>query len=126
MRTQPRGVPEDGSPTVEPPEHRSFLGRVISRVISDGSLTKKASLNAAASTAEQVARIIAGLLISPFLLTKLGDYLFGVWQFLQRLIGHCRRGQSGLCTRVGRGIRLSRRIVGRTGRWRRGQGGLCT
>jgi O-antigen/teichoic acid export membrane protein len=88
VRTQPRGVPEDGSPTVEPPEHRSFLGRVISRVISDGSLTKKASLNAAASTAEQVARIIAGLLISPFLLTKLGDYLFGVWQFLQRLIGH--------------------------------------
>ena len=88
MRTQPREVPGDGSPPVEPPEHRGPLGRAIFRLISDGSLTKKASLNAAASTAEQIARIIAGLLISPFLLTKLGDYLFGVWQFLQRLIGH--------------------------------------
>ena len=88
MRTQRRGVPEDGAPTVVPPEQLGALGRAIARLISDGSLTKKASLNAAASTAEQVARIIAGLLISPFLLTKLGDYLFGVWQFLQRLIGH--------------------------------------
>ncbi len=87
MRTRPRGIPDDGSPTVEPPEQRGPLGRLISRLISDGSLTKKASLNAAASTAEQVARIIAGLLISPFLLTKLGDYLFGVWQFLT--LGTC-------------------------------------
>jgi O-antigen/teichoic acid export membrane protein len=80
--------PDDASPVVEPVPSRHALRRIIGRVISDGSLTKKASLNAAASTAEQGARIIAGLLISPFLLTRLGDYAFGIWQFLQRLIGH--------------------------------------
>ena len=64
------------------------LGRVVARVVSDGSLTKKASLNAAASTAEQIARIVAGLIISPLLLTRLGDTAFGIWQVLQRLIGH--------------------------------------
>jgi O-antigen/teichoic acid export membrane protein len=64
------------------------LGRMVSRVVSDGSLTKKASLNAAASTAEQGARIVAGLIISPILLTQLGDVVFGIWQVLQRLIGH--------------------------------------
>ncbi len=67
---------------------KSAPGRVISRIISDGSLTKKASLNAAASTAEQIARIIAGLLITPFLVTRLGDAAYGIWQVLQRLIGH--------------------------------------
>jgi len=69
-------------------EHRPVLGRVVSRVLSDGSLTKKASLNAVAATAEQIARIIAGLIITPFLVTSLGDAVFGVWQVLQRLIGH--------------------------------------
>jgi O-antigen/teichoic acid export membrane protein len=87
---QPEHVPDEEPPpgveTVARTE--GALGRVISRVMSDKSLTKKASLNAAASTGEQVARIIAGLLISPFLLHMLGDDLFGVWQFLQRLIGH--------------------------------------
>jgi O-antigen/teichoic acid export membrane protein len=64
------------------------LGRAVARVVSDGSLTKKASLNAAASTAEQVARIAAGLIITPILLTHLGRSAFGIWQVLQRLIGH--------------------------------------
>ena len=86
---QPSEGPDDPTIVGTVPERRAgFLRRATSRIISDGSLTKKASLNAAASTAEQVARIIAGLLISPFLLTKLGDYSYGVWQFLQRLIGH--------------------------------------
>jgi O-antigen/teichoic acid export membrane protein len=69
------------------PRRRGLRG-VVLRVISDGSLTKKASLNAAASTAEQIARIAAGLIISPILLTRLGDAAFGTWQVLQRLIGH--------------------------------------
>ena len=69
-------------------EQRTVLGRAVSRVLSDGSLTKKASLNAVASTAEQIARIIAGLVITPFLVTRLGDALYGTWQVLQRLIGH--------------------------------------
>jgi O-antigen/teichoic acid export membrane protein len=76
---------EDATPVAEA---KGRLGRVVSRVISDGSLTKKASLNAAASTAEQIARIVAGLIISPILLTRLGDSAYGIWQVLQRLIGH--------------------------------------
>lgn len=67
---------------------RSLVGRALSRFLSDGSLTKKASLNAVASTAEQAARIFAGLLITPFIVTRLGDTLYGTWQVLQRLIGH--------------------------------------
>ena len=76
---------EDATPAAEA---KGRLGRAVSRVISDGSLTKKASLNAAASTAEQIARIVAGLIISPILLTRLGDSAYGIWQVLQRLIGH--------------------------------------
>jgi O-antigen/teichoic acid export membrane protein len=76
---------EDATPAAEP---KGRFGRAVSRVISDGSLTKKASLNAAASTAEQIARIVAGLIISPILLTRLGDSAYGIWQVLQRLIGH--------------------------------------
>ncbi len=66
----------------------SRVGRVVARVMSDGSLTKKASLNAVASTAEQAARIVAGLVITPFLVTGLGAATYGMWQVLQRLIGH--------------------------------------
>jgi O-antigen/teichoic acid export membrane protein len=71
-----------------PAEPRGRLGRAVARVVSDGSLTKKASLNAAASAADQISRIVAGLIISPILLTRLGDTAFGIWQVLQRLIGH--------------------------------------
>ncbi|HET9672189.1 MAG TPA: oligosaccharide flippase family protein, partial [Actinomycetota bacterium] len=74
-------------PPGTPPPRRGVRG-VVLRLTSDGSLTKKASLNAAASTAEQAARILAGLIISPILLSRLGDAAFGTWQVLQRLIGH--------------------------------------
>lgn len=70
------------------PEQRSVLSRIVSRILSDDTLTKKASLNAVASTAEQAARILAGLIITPFIVTRLGDALYGTWQVLQRLIGH--------------------------------------
>ena len=69
-------------------QQRTALRRATTRIMSDGSLTKKASLNAAASTAEQVARIIAGFVLTPFLVTRLGDAVYGTWQVLQRLIGH--------------------------------------
>ncbi len=75
-------------PGTFPPERKGLLTRAKGRVLSDGSLTKKASLNAAASTAEQVARVIAGFILTPFLVTRLGDAVFGVWQVLERLIGH--------------------------------------
>ena len=57
-------------------------------VLSDGSLTKKASLNAAAAAAEHIARTVIGLMVTPFLVSRLGAGLYGIWQVLQRLIGH--------------------------------------
>lgn len=69
-------------------EERTLVARALTRILSDQSLTKKASLNAVASTAEQAARILAGLIITPFIVTRLGDALYGTWQVLQRLIGH--------------------------------------
>jgi O-antigen/teichoic acid export membrane protein len=93
---QPTGSPPDAEPQEgsEPSAgngstpSKGVLSRATSRVLSDGSLTKKASLNAVASTAEQIARVIAGFVITPFLVTRLGDEVFGIWQVLQRLIGH--------------------------------------
>ena len=76
---------EDEAPAVEP---KGRLGRAVARVVSDNTLTKKASLNAAASTADQAAGIVAGLIINPILLTRLGDTGYGIWQVLQKLIGH--------------------------------------
>ena len=63
------------------------MTRVTSKIFTDGSLTKKASLNAVASAVDQSARTIANLVITPFLVTRLGDSVFGIWKVLQGLIG---------------------------------------
>jgi O-antigen/teichoic acid export membrane protein len=67
-------------------DQRTPVGRVTSRILSDGSLTKRASLNAVASGVDQGARTVANLLITPFLVTRLGDSVFGIWKVLQGLI----------------------------------------
>ena len=59
---------------------------LASRLMSDGSLTKKASLNAVAFSLDGLARIAVRLVITPFLLTTLGDTVFGIWQVLRKLI----------------------------------------
>jgi O-antigen/teichoic acid export membrane protein len=79
--------PDDGPPRRGDDRGRRRSG-FVGKLLSDGSLTKKASLNAAAATAEQVARTAIGLLVTPFLVTQLGASLYGIWQVLQRLIGH--------------------------------------
>lgn len=65
-----------------------LVTRVRSRVFSDGSLTKKASLNSVATALNQAARAIVGFVVNPVLLRYLGDTTFGTWQVVQRLIGH--------------------------------------
>jgi O-antigen/teichoic acid export membrane protein len=60
----------------------------LSQRFSDKSLTKKASLNALAAALDYGARLITGFLINPLLLAGLGDYLYGVWQILGRLIAY--------------------------------------
>lgn len=52
------------------------------------SLTKKAYLNAVASALDYGARLLVGFAINPLLVSGLGDYGYGVWQVLGRLIGY--------------------------------------
>lgn len=59
---------------------------MLNRVLSDGSLTKKASLNAVAAGVDQGARMLAKFLVTPFLVRTLGDTWYGVWQVLRNLI----------------------------------------
>lgn len=55
---------------------------------SDTSLTKKAYLNAIASALDYGARLVVAFVIIPWLVKGLGDYGYGVWQVLGRLIGY--------------------------------------
>jgi O-antigen/teichoic acid export membrane protein len=66
---------------------QGLLGRGATRLLSDGSLTKKASLNAIASGVDYAARVVVGLVLNPILLSRLGESMFGVWQVLLRLLG---------------------------------------
>lgn len=62
--------------------------KAIPKFFSEKSLTKKASLNALASTLDYVAHLIVAFLITPFMVTGLGDYCFGAWQILNRLVNY--------------------------------------
>ena len=62
--------------------------RYISKLFSDDSLTQRASLNALASILDYAANIIVGFVITPFLVAGLGDYYYGAWQILLRLVGY--------------------------------------
>ncbi len=64
-----------------------LMSRMRSRVFSDGSLTKKASLNLIATGLNQAARALVGFVVNPILLRYLGDVRFGNWQVVNRLIG---------------------------------------
>jgi len=65
-----------------------FDNKLLSRLFSDDNLTKKASLNAIASALDYGSRLIVGFLIQPIMVSGLGDYYYGVWQILLRLIGY--------------------------------------
>ena len=60
----------------------------IEKSVKPVSLTKKASLNALASTLDYGARLVVGFITNPLLVSGLGDYSYGVWQILGRLIGY--------------------------------------
>jgi len=60
----------------------------VSKWLSDESLTKKAYLNALAAGFDYGARLVVGFLVNPLLVAGLGDYLYGVWQILGRLIAY--------------------------------------
>jgi O-antigen/teichoic acid export membrane protein len=52
------------------------------------TLTGRASLNAIAGLIDYLAQIVVGLVVTPFLVRGLGSFTYGVWQVLQRLLGH--------------------------------------
>jgi O-antigen/teichoic acid export membrane protein len=64
-----------------------LLTRVRATLASDGSLTKKASLNAIAQALDYAARALSGFVVNPILLRALGQTGFGTWQVLLRLVG---------------------------------------
>ncbi len=55
--------------------------------LRDDTLSRKASLNAVAAILDYSARMVVGFLISPLLVSKLGDVVYGVYQTLGRLVG---------------------------------------
>lgn len=60
----------------------------VSGLLSDQGLTKKAYLNALTVILDYGASLIVGFLITPLMVTGLGNYSFGMWQVLNRLIGY--------------------------------------
>ena len=62
--------------------------KFISGLLSDKGLTKKAYLNALTVVLEYGASLIVGFLVTPLMVLGLGNYLFGMWQILNRLIGY--------------------------------------
>jgi O-antigen/teichoic acid export membrane protein len=62
--------------------------KFITGLFSDKSLTKKAYLNALTVMLEYAASLLVGFLITPLMVTGLGDYFFGLWQILNRLVGY--------------------------------------
>jgi len=67
---------------------RSPYIKFFSKLLSGHSLTRKASLNALAAVLDYAANLIVGFLITPFLVTGLGDYYYGAWQILKNMVGY--------------------------------------
>ena len=62
--------------------------KFISGLLSDNGLTKKAYLNALTVVLDYGASLIVGFIVTPLLVAGLGNYPFGMWQVLIRLIGY--------------------------------------
>ena len=61
---------------------------LITRILSDENLTKKAFLNSLASSLEYAAKLIIVFFVQPWLVNGLGDYFYGTWQILLRFVGY--------------------------------------
>ena len=78
--------PVDEIPVVRVRAPQDF--RLFSKLFSDRGLTKKASLNALAAALDDGSRLLVGFLITPLLVTGLGNFLYGSWRVLQELLGY--------------------------------------
>lgn len=64
------------------------LPRLIARILSEESLTKRASLNALSSALDYGARLVVAFVVTPWMVAGLGSYYYGIWQILNRLVGY--------------------------------------
>src|SRR5687768_11564437 len=62
--------------------------QIRTRLLADTSLTKKASLNAAAAILDYGAQALMGFILQPLLVAGLGDYMYGIWQIFIRQNGY--------------------------------------
>src|SRR5512141_1897508 len=62
--------------------------KLISGLLSDNGLTKKAYLNALTVMLDYAASVLVGFLVTPIMVAGLGNYLFGMWQVLNRMVGY--------------------------------------
>ncbi|HMB24542.1 MAG TPA: hypothetical protein VKP08_16980, partial [Anaerolineales bacterium] len=62
--------------------------KLFSNLFSDKSLTQKAYLNALTVMLDYAASLIVGFIITPLAVIGLGNYFYGMWQVLNRLVGY--------------------------------------
>ena len=62
--------------------------RFVSNLFLDKGLTKKAYLNALTVVLDYAATLLVGFILTPLMVAGLGDYFYGLWQILNRLIGY--------------------------------------
>ena len=62
--------------------------KLFSKLLSDGSLTKKAYLNILVAALDFASRLLVGFILTPLLVTGLGNYFYGAWRVLERLVGY--------------------------------------
>ncbi len=76
--------------------------KFFSGLLSDEGLTKKAYLNALTVVLDYGASLIVGFIITPLMVAGLGNFLFGMWQVLVRLIGYITpaSGRPGFALKV--------------------------
>jgi O-antigen/teichoic acid export membrane protein len=84
--TTPEAIAEPRRPALS--SYVSKAARFLSGLLSDDTLTRKAYLNALAEAIDYAARLVVGFLVNPILVAGLGDYGYGAWQVLGRLIGY--------------------------------------
>ena len=64
------------------------ISNLLSSLFGDQSLTKKASLNAVTTVIDYAAQTAVALVLTPLLVNGLGHYFYGMWQFLNRIVGY--------------------------------------
>lgn len=62
--------------------------KAFGKRFSAENLTQKAFLNASAAMLDYGARIVVSFLVTPILVSRLGDFAYGIWQISVRLTGY--------------------------------------